>query len=36
MQLKKQFNAIKKQEFRWVYEVTKYACQQPFLQLQQA
>jgi len=36
LQLKKQFNAIKKQEFPWVYQVTKYACQQPFLQLQQA
>lgn len=34
--LKKEFNAIKKEEFPYVYEVTKYACQQPFLQLQDA
>jgi putative transposase len=32
-QLKKEFNAIKKEEFPWVKEVTKYAAQQPFLQL---
>jgi putative transposase len=34
--LKKEFNAIKKESFPWVYEVTKYACQQPFLNLQTA
>jgi len=27
MGLKKQFNALKKKEFPFVYEVTKYACQ---------
>lgn len=32
--LKKQFNTIKKKEFAWTYEVTKYASQQPFIQLQ--
>ena len=36
MGLKKQFNAIKGEEFPWVYEVTKYAAQQPFLHLQTA
>lgn len=36
MQLKKAFNAIKRSEYPWVYEVTKYACQQPFLFLQKA
>ncbi len=34
--LKKQFNAIKGREFPWIYEVTKYAAQQPFLHLQSA
>ncbi len=34
--LKKQFNAIKAEEFSWVFEVTKYAAQQPFLRLQAA
>jgi putative transposase len=34
--LKKEFNAIKKESFPWVYEVTKYACQQPFFNLQAA
>ena len=34
--LKKEFNAIKWAEFPWVGEVTKYACQQPFLFLQKA
>ena len=34
--LKKEFNALKSQEFPWVYEVTKYACQQPFIFLQKA
>lgn len=29
--LKKQLNAIKKEEFPWMYEVTKYAAQQPFI-----
>ena len=35
MSLKKEFNAIKKEEFPFVYDVTKYAVQQPFLQLQE-
>ena len=34
MKLKKDFNAIKKIEFPWTGEVTKYAAQQPFIQLQ--
>ena len=34
--LKKAFNAIKKTEFPWMYEVTKYASQQPFIHLQKA
>lgn len=34
--LKKQFNGLKDKVFPWVYEVTKYACQQPFIYLQQA
>jgi putative transposase len=36
LDLKKEFNASKKQAFPWVYEVTKYACQQPFIHLQKA
>ncbi len=36
MKLKREFNAIKKTEFPWVFEVTKYAAQQPFLDLQEA
>lgn len=36
MSLKKEFNAIKKQQFPWIKEVTKYAPQQPFLDLQDA
>ena len=36
MALKKQFNAIKKSQFPWIYEVTKYACQQPFIHLNKA
>ena len=36
MGLKKEFNTIKKEQFPYVYEVTKYACQQPFIQLQEA
>lgn len=35
-ELKKEFNALKEKEFPWVYEVTKYACQQPFIYLQKA
>lgn len=31
-ELKKEFNALKKDEFPFVYEVTKYATQQPFIQ----
>lgn len=33
LELKKQFNAIKKEQFPFVYEVSKYATQQPFLNL---
>jgi putative transposase len=36
MSLKKEFNAIKKEDFPFVYDVTKYAVQQPFIQLQEA
>lgn len=36
MSLKKEFNAIKKEQFPYIYEVTKYAAQQPFIQLQEA
>jgi putative transposase len=36
LSLKKQFNAIKKSQFPWMYEVTKYASQQPFIFLQNA
>lgn len=35
-ELKKQFNALKSQEFPWIYEVTKYASQQPFIHLKKA
>ncbi|BCD49153.1 hypothetical protein HSHS1_08550 [Helicobacter suis HS1] len=31
--LKKEFNAIKKEQFPFVYEVSKYATQQPFMHL---
>lgn len=34
--LKKEFNALKKEQFPWVYDVTKYASQQPFIHLQRA
>ena len=33
LELKKQFNAIKKEQFSFVYEVSKYATQQLFLNL---
>lgn len=33
LDLKKQFNAIKKEQFPFVYEVSKYATQQPFIHL---
>ena len=36
LELKKEFNGLKEKEFPWVYEVTKYACQQPFIFLQRA
>lgn len=36
LQLKKEYNRLKKKEFSWVYEVTKYACQQPFIHLGKA
>lgn len=36
LELKKEFNSLKEKEFPWVYEVTKYACQQPFIYLQNA
>ena len=32
--LKKEFNGLKNSDFPWVYEVTKYASQQPFIHLQ--
>ena len=32
-ELKKQFNAIKKEQFPFVYEVSKYVVQQPFINL---
>ncbi len=34
--LKKQFNAIKPVDFPWMYDVTKYASQQPFIHIQTA
>lgn len=34
--LKREFNSLKEREFPFVYEVTKYASQQPFLHLQGA
>jgi len=34
--LKKEFNAIKKTQFPFVYEVSKYATQQPFIHLNRA
>ena len=36
LMLKKQLNAVKKAQFPWMYEVTKYAAQQPFINLQRA
>ena len=36
LDLKKRFNAIKSEQFSYVYEVTKYATQQPFINLQKA
>ncbi|EHU3871291.1 helix-turn-helix domain-containing protein, partial [Campylobacter coli] len=33
LELKKEFNVIKKEQFPFVYEVSKYATQQPFLNL---
>jgi putative transposase len=36
MSLKKEFNSLKKSQFTFTYEVTKYASQQPFLQLKSA
>jgi putative transposase len=36
LELKKKFNRLKEREFPWVYEVTKYASQQPFIHLQKA
>ena len=34
--LKKEYNALKEVEFPWVYDVTKYASQQPFIHLQRS
>ena len=34
--LKKQFNAIKGEQYPFVYDVTKYATQQPFINLEKA
>lgn len=31
--LKKEFNKLKKEQFPWTFEVTKYASQQPFIHL---
>lgn len=36
LDLKKEFNSIKKEQFPFVYEVSKYATQQPFLNLHEA
>lgn len=36
LSLKKAFNSQKSSDFPWVYEVTKYASQQPFIHLQRA
>ena len=36
LKLKKAFNSIKKEQYPFVLEVTKYAAQQPFIQLQEA
>ena len=36
LDLKKEFNAIKKTQFPFVYEVSKYATQQPFIHLKRA
>lgn len=36
MSLKKEFNRIKREEFPWTFEVTKYASQQPFIHLNTA
>lgn len=36
LDLKKEFNAIKKEKYPFVYEVSKYATQQPFLNLNEA
>lgn len=36
MGLKKALNAIKRAAYPWMYEVTKYAAQQPFMDLQKA
>ena len=36
LKLKKEFNAIKKKEYPWTFEVTKYASQQPFIFLGKA
>src|ERR1044072_6435186 len=36
LELKKEFNALKSEKFPWIYEVTKYASQQPFIHSQKA
>lgn len=36
LSLKKEFNSIKKDQYPWTKEVTKWACQQPFINLQKA
>lgn len=36
LDLKKEFNAIKKEQYPFVLEISKYVCQQPFLQLNSA
>ena len=36
LSLKKEFNSIKKEQYPFVYEVSKYATQQPFINLDKA
>lgn len=33
LELKKEFNGVKKEQFTFVYEVSKYATEQPFVNL---
>ena len=36
IKIKKNFNSIKRTDFPWTMEVSKYVCQQPFIHLNQA